>query len=167
MNRHLIIPVLAVTIAGATAFAASQASAQTADDTPTRLVQRIAQRFNLSESDVQVVFNEARADHRIEMQARFEERLNAAVTNGSITQEQKQAIITKHTELMAEHEAEYEALRDMTPEERRAHHASERAELEAWAESQNIDLQFFMPMGRKGGNHMRGAYGAPAEFNKQ
>ncbi len=164
MNRHLIIPVVAVTIAGAAAFAATQASAHMLDGANTSMVQRIAQKFNLSESEVQTVFDEAREEHQTEIKTRFEARLTTAVENGKITETQKQAILTKHDELMAEHEAEWEAVKNMTPEERRAHHETERAELETWAEEQGIDLSYLMPMGKMGGRHMRGAYGAPAEF---
>lgn len=166
MNRHLIIPVVAVTIAGAAAFAATQSYAQTADTTRTTLVQRIAQRFNLQESDVQTVFDEARQEHQSQMHAQFEARLTTAVENGKLTEEQKQSILAKHQELMAEHDAERESLRNMIPEERRAHHQEERAELEAWAAENGIDLQFFMPMGKMGGRHFKGAYGGPAAVEK-
>ncbi len=166
MNRHLIIPLVAVTIAGATAFAITPASAQTAGGVHTNLVQRIAEKFNLNEAEVQDVFDDLRDEHRAEMQQTFTDRLTTAVENGKLTETQKAVILTKHQEMMTEHEADRDALKDLAPQERREHHETERAELEAWASEQGIDLNYLLPMGKMGGRHMRGAYGAPAEFDK-
>ena len=62
------------------------------------IIQKLVAKFGLNEADVQAVFDEERAERQTEMQARFEERLTQAVTDGKITEEQKAAILAKRAE---------------------------------------------------------------------
>jgi pyoverdine/dityrosine biosynthesis protein Dit1 len=118
------------------------------------IIQKLVERFNLNPSEVQEVFNQEREERQEERQTRLEERLNEAVQNGEITEEQKQLILTKHQELQQERETNREAVQNMTREEHQAAMEAERAELEAWAEENGIDLNnfFFGSMGPKGGH---------------
>ncbi len=86
------------------------------------LVTKIAQRFNLNQSDVQAVFDEYKNSER---EARISERLQELVDEGKITAEQKTLIENKLKEVMA--------ARDQ-----------ERKDLEAWAKEKNIDLKYAM-----------------------
>lgn len=89
--KKLIIPVVMVTIL---AFAGYSVSAQ---ETPGQtLIQRIAQRFNLDEAEVQKVFEE---EHR----ALLEERLNKAVADGKISEKRKQEILSRSEEVGPHH----------------------------------------------------------------
>ena len=96
------------------------------------VMQKLVERFNLNEDEVKAVFDDFRVERQAEMKARFEERLNQAVSDGQISEEQKQLIIAKHEELRAERNAK-------------------RDELKTWAEENGIDLQlFFGPKGGRG-----------------
>ena len=65
------------------------------------LITKIAQKFNLTESDVEAVFESVRDERQAEMKKLHEERLDQAVTDGVITQEQKNALVAK---MQAHHE---------------------------------------------------------------
>lgn len=132
------------TLAAGGFFLIGNASAE-GNTSRTSLIERIASRFNLSTSDVQSVFDEDRKEHQAEMEQRFEEKLSEAVSNGTITEKQKALILAKHEELQKEREADFEARKDMTPEERRADAEKHREEMKAWAEANNIPDEFVGP----------------------
>lgn len=139
------------TLAAGGFFLVGNASAE-GNTLRTSLIERIASRFNLNKDDVQNVFNEDREARQAQMEQRFEERLSEAVTNGTITEEQKALILAKHEELQKEREANFEARKDMTPEERRADAEKHQEEMNAWAEANNIPDEFVGP-GMDGGMH--------------
>ena len=176
MKKSLLIPILTVLVVGGVGLTA--ASAVQADDTSsthTEFVSRLAERFGLNATEVQTFMQEEWGTrHEIrkgEMQTRLEERLSQAVAEGSITEEQKQLLLTKHAELQQDREAtrpEPGAMQNMTQEEReaerekrRSEHESHRATLQAWASENGIDLQLLLPEksrneqgfgGRRGGH---------------
>lgn len=118
------------------------------------IVKKLVERFNLNTEEVQQVFDEAREERQQEMQARFEERLNQAVSEGKINQEQKEAIIAKKDEMKANRGK----FKDLAPEERHQNREAHRQEMETWAEENGIDLDL-VPM-LLGGGH-RGGFGSP------
>jgi hypothetical protein len=115
-------------VAGLGLGAAGIASAETKTAELPRGVQTIVEKFNLNEEEVVKVLAEDRTAHQAEMQAEFETKLTALVTEGKITQAQKDAIVAKHTELMA----------NKTPGDREANRAKGQ-EFRTWLESQGID----------------------------
>ncbi|OGM31511.1 hypothetical protein A2803_02120 [Candidatus Woesebacteria bacterium RIFCSPHIGHO2_01_FULL_44_21] len=128
------------------------ASAQEATDYPT-IIQKLADRFGLNVEEVQDVFEEERAEHHAQMLDSFEDRLSQAVTDGKITEEQKQAILNKHEELTAKMEElrNQNISRDEMHEQMRAY----REELKTWAEEQGIEFTF---MARFGDHHHGGMF---------
>jgi len=62
-------------------------------------IQAVIEKFNLNKDEVVKVLEVDRASRQEEMKAKFEEKLATLVTEGKITQAQKDAIITKHNEL--------------------------------------------------------------------
>ena len=123
------------------------------------LIQRIAERFGLNQSEVEEVFTQYRVEHQVEMQARFEEKLAELVTAGTLTQEQADAMTEKHEEMRADHEA----LLGASPEERKAYAQANHDEMEAWASEQGIDSSLFRELGPekgRGGHGMGRAEGA-------
>lgn len=159
MQKKHLVTAAALAIVGTTLFGATQAFAQTQapEDPRASIVEKLATKFGLEESAVQAVFDEQRAEHQTEMLARQVERLTQLVSEGKITEEQKQLIIQKRQELMAEHQSEHESMRDKTPEERRAAMEEHRTALESWATEHGIDVQYLMPgQGQKGPGSMRG-----------
>lgn len=160
MKKSLLIPIVTVLVIGGAGLTA--ASAVRADDTASSqnsFVSRLAERFGLDATEVQTFMQEEhetrQAERQAERQTRLEERLTQAVSEGSISEEQKQLLLNKHAELQAEREAnrpEMGEMHDLTDEERAAKRAerqatgeAKRAELEAWAHENGIDLSLLMP----------------------
>lgn len=131
-----------------TLVVAGGASVSAATETRTKpmdsLVTAIATRFNLNTADVQKVFEENRT-------TREQERLNAAVTAGALTQAQANLIIAKRAELEASHEAKRATLSTLTEAERKSAMSAERASLQTWMTANNIPKEFMMMGGGHGG----------------
>lgn len=125
------------------------------------LVEKIAAAFNLDKAKVQEVVTQVESDHRAERQAemkdRQEEKLSQLVTEGKITEAQKQAIIKKQAEMKAQYSSD--AFKNMTQEQRSAAMEKHRTEMNTWADSQGIDPQYLM-QGKGGrGFGMKGGFG--------
>lgn len=109
------------------------------------LVDRIAEKFNLNKDEVKAVFEEEHAERKAEMQQKMEERLDKAVAEGKLTEEQKQKILAKLAEVRAQHEAAFESMKDKTPEERKAFKQElhgDREDLKVWAEENDIPEEY-------------------------
>jgi hypothetical protein len=156
INKKIILPLIAAAIM--TGIVAGTGYVYAEDENPQNtLVQKIAQRFGLNEAEVEAVFDEDRSERQAEMQARFADRLIQAVSDGEITEAQKQLILDKHEEMQTERETEREQFRNMTAEERRSQMQVHRQELETWAETNGIDMEnLFGFGGPKGGGMHRG-----------
>lgn len=157
MKNKILIPVAAFMIAGTVYFGAIATQAQTANTTDphTSIIQKISQRFGLKENDVKVVFDEERTERQAQMQARYEKQLNQYVTEGMITEAQKQLIIAKHKEMQNERITQKETMQNLTPEERKAQMETKRQEMESWAKTNGIDPQYLGMFGHKGFGMMK------------
>lgn len=121
----------------------------TAPHGPAALIDKLVERFGLNRDDVQQVFDEEHAARQADMEAKFEDRLSQAVTDGKLTEEQKAALIQKHEEM----QAEMENLKDLSPEERQAQMKQHHEEMKTWLEEQGIQgFGFFTNRGM--GPHM-------------
>jgi hypothetical protein len=120
--KKLLIPTLG--LAALIGLGVLGISSVKADDetTSSPIVEKLVSKFNLNEDEVVGVFNELRDEKRAEMQAAREERLSEAVSDGVITEEQKQALISKWQEMETKRE-------------------QERQEMQAWFEEQGIDME--------------------------
>lgn len=148
MRKYLIIPVLGLALLSFVIYGTNKAYADNQSGKYPPIIKKLVERFNLNEEEVKKVFDEAREERRAEMRARFEERLNQAVKEGKITEQQKKAIMAKKEEMQAEREK----LKDLTPEERRQMREKHKQELEAWAKENGIDLNL-LPMLFGKGHH--------------
>jgi len=154
MNKKIALAVLSVAVLGAGLLAVNQVSAQDAGTNPhDSLIQRLVTKFGLNEADVKQVFDEEMETRHAEMEKRMEERLNQAVTDGKLTEEQKQKILAKHEEMKANREAAMESFENMTDEERKAAMEAKHEELQTWAEENDIPEEYFMMKMMKGGIH--------------
>ena len=128
-------------------LAVSKALAEDSEFTPP-IISRLAEKFNLNEDEVQAVFDAVREEHGVQMQEQMqqqrEERLNQAVADGVITQEQMDALLAKWQEMH---------------EERNAERQQHRTEMDAWFESQGIDHEALMEYGGFGGRRGMGGLG--------
>ncbi len=167
-STKILIPSIALsifTIAGVTG-----AGFASADDSQNlSIAQRLANRFNLSVDDVSKVFEEQKQERQAEMKQKQEEKLDALVSEGKITEEQKQLLIDKFEEkrVAAENKKnnrlqDKENLENMTEEQRDAEKTerqtemkAEREEMEKWFADNGIDKDLFSKMGEGGqkGSH--------------
>jgi hypothetical protein len=151
MKKNIIVSAAVLTIiAGATLLATKPSFAAEGTNPEQSLVQKLASKFGLKQEEVQSVFDEHHKEMKAEMETKKEERLSQLVKDGKITEAQKQLIINKQKELQAKHEAEFQSMKDKTPEERKAAMEKNKQELEDWAKQNNIDIQYL------GMFHMRG-----------
>ncbi len=120
------------------------------------LIDAISSKCNRNKEEVKQVFEAQHEKREAKHEAKQSERLQKLVDNGTITVDQKTAIETKLAELKSDRESNKGSMKDLTPEQRKAKHDEKKAELEAWAKDNNLDLTklkgVFMggPDGRRG-----------------
>jgi hypothetical protein len=122
VKKSLVVAAAAATIglAGIGGASAVFAQSQTVSDS---LIDRIAQKFNLSKDAVKSVFAEEQAARQAQRQAAMTEKLDQAVKNGAITDGQRALIENKLQEIQTAHQ-------------------NERQALEAWASQNKIDTNY-------------------------
>ena len=135
MSKKLLISLL--TLGAVISLATYGVSSIRASETGTAnpVISRLAEKFNLEENDVEAVFDAVHEERQEEMKKVREERLNEAVSDGVITEAQKNALIAKWDGLQQRHE-------------------QERQEMQQWFEDQGIDPTKLAPyggFGRHGG----------------
>ena len=130
MNKKLLIIALALVVLAGVGFATVKAYADDSQGPRSTIIEKLVERFGLNQDEVEQVFNEVREERQAQRQARWEERLNALVQEGKITEDQKAAIIAKHEEMRAEKEANMDAWKDLSPEERHAKREEYRDEMD-------------------------------------
>lgn len=139
LRKPLMLAAAAVTIGMAgTGLAVNAASAETGEGT---LADKIAQKFNLNKDEVKAVFEEHHKVKKAEHKANMEQKLNAAVAEGKLTEDQKSKILAKLEELKA-NPPDKSALENMSKEERRAQMQQRHDELKKWAADNNIPEEF-------------------------
>lgn len=147
MNKKLLIPAVAIVgvIAVTGAYGVSKTMANKNDSGYPAIIDKLAERFNLNEDEVNGFFQEQRKEKREEMQKRYEERLNQAVSEGKITEEQKKIILAKKEELKSQRQ------------ENRENRERHREELKKWMEENGINLDYpFGPMEKRHGEWRKG-----------
>ena len=149
MNNKYYIAAAVLAVSAAAVIGASSVSAQNTDGRPS-MIKSLAEKLGIDESKVQTAMNAVHSERQAEMLKQFEARLTQAVKDGKITEAQKQLILKKHEELQKSREA----LKTMTPEQRRAQLTTWRTELEKWATDNKIDVSvFFGKFGMQGKMH--------------
>lgn len=121
-NKYLLyasLPIIALTIVG---VAHAESNLVSENNPMSDLVNAIAQKFNLNATDVQQVFDEQRTQREAQRQERmaeidarrkqeFTDRINQAVTDGKLTQEQANKILAKRDELKTQRNVNREEMR--------------------------------------------------------
>ena len=126
-------------------FGSGNKTEQSANGFP-GIIQKLIDKFNLNPEEVTEVLDETRQEHQQQAQTNFEEKLNEAVANGKITEDQKNIILAKHEE-MKQNKENWE---NLSPEERKEKAKTHQEELKVWAEQNGIDLKEFF-LGRNKG----------------
>lgn len=154
-------------VAGITGMGVASAATNTTNspsDGMSSLIDKLATKFNLNKDDVQAVFDEDRAAREAEHQQEFEQRLTQAVTDGKITEAQKQKILAKVEELKTQREANRDKFKSMTEDERRAAMKAEMESLKTWADENGISMDYLRTEG--GMKVFAGPKGEGVRFDK-
>jgi hypothetical protein len=154
-KNKLIVAAAVTAVVGAASLTGMQlVSAQSNNPADgNNLIQKIAQKFNLKPADVKAVFDQNQAEHQAARQQKITDELTQAVKDGKLTEAQKQLILSKLTAVQAQMQANRDSLNDKTPAERKAAMDAQKADLEAWAKTNNIPtdyLRFIAGHGRQG-----------------
>lgn len=153
----LVTGVTAVSVAGAGVVSAQSANGNDG------LIESLSTKLGLEQSVVKGAFDEIKSERQAEREAEAEAHLQELVDAGTITADQK----TKLQEFRAEMQTLRESLQDqdLTREEMKEATEEQRAEFEAWLESEGISLEDIRPEGKDGGRrgHRGGFRGGAAE----
>jgi len=156
MKKKIVLPAFLAIAILAIGILATGVSAEESYSYPA-VVQRLANRFNLNVRDVRRVFDEERDERRAEAFARFADRLDDLISEGKITEEQKDAILDKHEDM---HNT-MEELDGLSPDERHEEMQKIHEEYRNWLEEQGFEENFLgmfrMRYGRDGS--FRNGYG--------
>lgn len=145
IRKRILVPVSVAVIAGGSL--ASNRSIVEAyaryDHRSPELAQKLSQRLNLSEQEVQEILDGIQAERQAERKTSFEQKVNQALQDKKITQEQKEAILDKHEELLAKWQENHDRFDEMSKEERKAERQRQKRELETWAKELGINVGDF------------------------
>lgn len=157
MNKKVVLPFLALgVLAFGTLISQNYALAAENVNPETTIVEKIATKFDLNKNEVQKVFDEQKIEMQAQMQAKNEERLTILVSEGKITEAQRTLILNKHKELHESRQSDRDALKELTPEEKKAKMEAKRTELNTWAKENGIDPDFlFLGRGMREGHGPR------------
>ena len=153
-TKAIIISVAVLSILSLVGVFGIQSVRANEDNNYPPIIQRLVEKFGLNENEVKAVFDEERDEWQQQRQGRFEEQLNQVVSDGKITEEQKQLILAKRTEMQANRN-QYQ---DLSSEERREKMTEHHGEMKTWAQENGIDISFMQmlakgPRGGFGGQH--------------
>lgn len=159
MKRTLMVGGAVATIGIATLGSAGLAHAATSpsESNPGQsLIDTIAKKFNLNKDEVKKVFDEDHTAREANREQKMKDRLDQAVKDGTLTQDQADKLIAKLKEMRTTRDADREAMKDKTQAERKALMQAERDAYQKWLSDNKIPEEFGAPMGMGGG---RGHHG--------
>jgi len=142
MKKKIILPTILALSVLVVGILATGVSAQDASNYPP-IVQKISDKFNLNVSDVQQVFDEEADEKRAERFAFFADRLDDLVSQGKLTEAQKEAVLDKHEEM----QDKIVELKNLPVAERKEKMRQIHEDFKTWAEGQEIDLPLIGPFG--------------------
>lgn len=148
MNRKILIGVGSMATVAAIGLGSSMVFAQGNSQT---FAQELAAKLGLDESKVQTALNDIRGERKATNEANFQAKLDQAVKDGKLTSAQEQAIIAKRKELAASRQQNMDALKNMTPQQRRDEMNKKRQELDDWAKQNGIDKMYLFGVFGRGG----------------
>lgn len=133
-NKQTLAATALVGITGLGAISATAAAHDTSggQEHPA-IINRLAETFNLDEDKVHEVFEQEHEARHEDRQQALNDRLDQAVKDGKITEEQKTKLLAKMTQLRESHEDDRH--------ERGADRRQHMEELKQWAQDNGIDLE--------------------------
>jgi hypothetical protein len=134
-KKALILSIMALALVIGTAGWANNTKAQTTTIGNKTIVDKLADKFKLNQNDIQSVFDEERQEKQKTRQVQMNAKLDQAVKDGVLTEDQKQKIIAK---------------RESNQKER----IKQRAEMQQWLKDNGIDAEKLHPYSGKFGKGM-------------
>lgn len=150
-NTHKTLGIVAVSVLvfGAVGMVGlTQVSAQSESDTYPPIIQNLAEKFGLKETEVHEVFEANR-------EQRHDDRMSALIEDGTLTQEQADLLDAKHEELREKRQELWG--QSQTMEERHEAMQAFRDEMQTWAEEN--DIPFDEIRGQERGQSRIGGFG--------
>lgn len=140
---------------------AQAATDNDASNPESSLIDKLVGRFKLNKDDVQKVFDEEHSAREAKRDAEVKTKLDGLVKAGKLTQDQADKLVAKAAELKTEREANHEAMKDKTGDERKAAMRANRDSLKQWLSDNGIDEQYgrFLMGGRGHGPGGPGGHG--------
>lgn len=156
LQKQISLAAITLVIGGAGILGVSTRAFAEDSNGQDTLVQKIAQKFQIDQAEVQAVFDEEHKARETEMEARHEAYLKQLVSEGKITEAQKQLLLQKHEEMRAQR-PNREAMKSLSSDERKAQMDTKRQELDTWAKQNGIDPDYLMGpmMGKMHGRMQR------------
>jgi len=156
MNKKiLIISAVLIIVIGVGVLGSNMVSAGN-NNSHSTLVQKLTEKFDLNESQVQAVFDEVKEERHEDMEEKKDAHFEKLVSEGTITDEQKTLLIEKFGQLKEEKKSNWEDYKNLSFEERKNLKMDHKEDLEKWAEENGIDIQdLFVGFGQKG-HHYKG-----------
>ncbi len=139
--RYIVAPVVALALVGLGWTGLNYAKADDGNFGGSTLVEKIVEKFNLDKDEVESVVSELHTQRQQERQAAQDSKLDAAVSDGVITEDQKQELTEKRN-----------SFREQQGQARQTH----RDEMRKWMSDNGIDstkLQSYM-----GGENPKGRF---------
>jgi hypothetical protein len=160
-KKTVLVAAAAATVGltGIGGLGVASAATDSSADPKSSLIDKLVSKFDLNKSEVEQVFEEQRTEKEAEMKQNIEDRLDEAVSEGKLTEAQKEAILDKLAELREEREADREKVKDMTHEERHEHMQQKHEALKEWAEDNDIPEEYLPGAVVK--RHIGGGMGKP------
>jgi hypothetical protein len=145
LRKHMVVGALVAT--GASALIGVQAVNAASNTSPENgLVSKIASTFNLSKDDVQKAFDQQHQERKTARMQKFQDRVNAAVKEGKLSQNIGDQLVAKVKDLVTYRDS----LKDKTLKERRDAMKTKVDELVKWAKENNVPRELYHSgMGRE------------------
>ncbi|MBM3206551.1 MAG: hypothetical protein FJZ43_02940 [Candidatus Staskawiczbacteria bacterium] len=140
---YISIPAIALSTAGIVAVGSVSADSVNKQSSGiSSLVNAIAQKFNLNQAEVQQVFDDHKSQMMLHMEEKRGARLNQAVVDGKLTQDQVNKILAKQAELKAQEASFKASLEGKTKEEIKALVKAQADSIKQWAEENDIPIKY-------------------------
>jgi hypothetical protein len=111
------------------------------DDYPV-IVKQLAEKLDLDPEEIFKAFKNINEERKENLKKNFEEKLDEAVEEGDITEEQKEAVIAKREEVAEE----LQEIKDLPLSERREAMKDITGDLKEWAKENDIDFKELFPL---------------------
>jgi molecular chaperone DnaK (HSP70) len=158
-KKYIVIPVIALSMIAILVLTnVNGVSAHNSPENKGNIAQMLAEKFNLDQTEVEQTLKgfhkERHEDHEQKRKEHLEDKLDQAVVEEKLSEEQRFSILAKFEEMHNLMEDIHDE--DLSHDEMQDKKADIHEEMKAWAEDQGIDFELFLRSGKRGfGGHKR------------